>query len=304
MNAGPQGRSLELFFVDGKPDGMLTAEVFNWTGHVLIAPRTQIHEALKRKEAGHTGIYILHGDKEGAPLAYIGEAEVLHQRIRSHVKNKDWWDTAVLVTSTADNLNKAHVKFLEARLLEKARSSQSVSLENEASPSAPGLSEAAVANMEVFLDYLYMVLPAVRVDMFMSNMRSEDFARDRQHHASDPIFELVVKKHGLRATAALIGGEFVVQQGSMARSRWSGSHNWDATYKQLHEKLIDLGILEKQDRQRVFTQSYAFSSPSAAAAVVTGRPANGRREWKLKGTSKSYHDWETDRVEKQLNLGA
>ena len=27
-----QGRSLELYFIDGRPDGMLTAEVFNWTG--------------------------------------------------------------------------------------------------------------------------------------------------------------------------------------------------------------------------------------------------------------------------------
>jgi len=31
-------QSLELFFIDGKPDGMLTAEVFNWTGHVLMTP--------------------------------------------------------------------------------------------------------------------------------------------------------------------------------------------------------------------------------------------------------------------------
>ncbi len=41
-----QGRSLELFFVDGNPSGMQTAEVFNWTGHVLYFPRTQIVQAL------------------------------------------------------------------------------------------------------------------------------------------------------------------------------------------------------------------------------------------------------------------
>jgi hypothetical protein len=42
------GRSPELFFVDGKPDGMLTAEVFNWTGHVLYCPSTNISAALAR----------------------------------------------------------------------------------------------------------------------------------------------------------------------------------------------------------------------------------------------------------------
>jgi hypothetical protein len=51
-----QGRSLELYFIDGRPDGMLTAEVFNWTGHVLMAPRTQITEALQREEAGYNAL--------------------------------------------------------------------------------------------------------------------------------------------------------------------------------------------------------------------------------------------------------
>ena len=49
MTGNAQGRSLELFFIDGKPEGMLTAEVFNWTGHILMTPRTQISEARKRK---------------------------------------------------------------------------------------------------------------------------------------------------------------------------------------------------------------------------------------------------------------
>ena len=116
------GRSLELYFIDGKPDGMLTAEVFNWTGHVLMTPRTQIAEALARKEARYTGVYLLLGDKEGEPFAYIGEAEDISDRIRSHDARRDWWTTAVLVTSAANNLNKAHVKYLEARLVEIARS--------------------------------------------------------------------------------------------------------------------------------------------------------------------------------------
>lgn len=30
-----QGRSIRLFLVDGTPNGLLTAEIMNWTGHVL-----------------------------------------------------------------------------------------------------------------------------------------------------------------------------------------------------------------------------------------------------------------------------
>ena len=64
------GRSLELYFIDDRPDGMLTAEVFNWTGHVLRSPRTRLAGALKRPEASRTGVYVLIGERDGEPLAY------------------------------------------------------------------------------------------------------------------------------------------------------------------------------------------------------------------------------------------
>jgi hypothetical protein len=52
-----KGRSLELYFIAGKPDGMLTAVLFNWAGHVLTSTRTQIAEATARKAAHYTGVY-------------------------------------------------------------------------------------------------------------------------------------------------------------------------------------------------------------------------------------------------------
>ena len=39
-----QGRSLRLFLVDGTPNGLLTAEIMNWTGHVLTSPRSKLAE--------------------------------------------------------------------------------------------------------------------------------------------------------------------------------------------------------------------------------------------------------------------
>ena len=160
----PEGRSLELYFIDGRPDGMLTAEVFNWTGHILMAPRTQIGAALIRKEAHFTGVYLLIGERDGQPVAYIGEGDNISHRIKNHDINKDWWTSVVMVTSAANNLHKAHVQYLEARLVEIARSVGRVVLDNGNTPTRPSLTEAAQANMEGFLDYLRMVLPALRAD--------------------------------------------------------------------------------------------------------------------------------------------
>ncbi|MBT4044939.1 MAG: GIY-YIG nuclease family protein [Rhodospirillaceae bacterium] len=286
-----QGRSLELFFIDGKPDGMLTAEVFNWTGHVLMTPRVQLSEALQRTEAVYTGVYLLLGEQDGQPMAYIGEGENISRRIKNHDLQKDWWTTVILVTSAANNLHKAHVQYLEARLIEEARTISRIHLENANTPSRPSLSESAKANMEAFLDYLLMVLPALRVDMFLKNIRptagQHAFAEATK---PSPTFELTLKKEAIHAIAKLTGGEFVVQANSMARKSWIGDRSEKTSYWRLYHELVSQGVLADEGSHRIFTESYAFSSTSAAGAVVNGRSTAGPIAWKLQGTSQTYKE--------------
>lgn len=45
------GKQLKLFLVDGTPGGLTTAEITNWTGHVLTASRSDAAELMRREEA-------------------------------------------------------------------------------------------------------------------------------------------------------------------------------------------------------------------------------------------------------------
>lgn len=294
------GRSLELFFIDGRPDGILTAEVFNWTGHVLMTPRTRIAEALSRTEAAYTGVYLLIGERAGEALAYIGESDNIRKRISQHDVQKDWWETAVLVTTSANNLNKAHVRYLEARLVAKAKEVGRVPLDNGTAPAASGLSESARANMEAFLDYLWMVLPALRIDMFLQHAKPKGAPVATATEEQGPVFELVNKKHGFHARATLVEGEFVVMEGSTARLSWISTAENQHSYSKLRNELEDIFILMPQGEVSVFTASYGFSSPSAAAAIVNGRPSNGRTDWHLLNSTMTYHQWEAAKLARQV----
>lgn len=288
--------TLELFFIDGKPDGMLTAEVFGWTGHILVAPRTRLPEALKRKESSYTGVYILLGEQDEESLAYIGEGESIAARIKNHDAKKDWWTRVVLITSAANNLHKAHVQYLESRLVQEGISAANTQLENGTSPSLPSLSEAAQANMETFISQLLMVLPAIRVDLFTSNAKPDkqsEFANSQESKESQ-VFELTLKKEGIVATAILEDGEFIVQKGSLARAEYIGDRSEKSYYWKHHDKLVEQGILVDQGKHKVFTQSYSFPSTSAAGAVCNGRSTAGPIAWKVKGTKKTYKDWEAE----------
>ena len=286
--------TLELFFIDGKPDGMLTAKVFGWTGHILVAPRTKLSEALKREESSYTGVYILLGYDEEEPLAYIGEGENIANRIRSHDAKKDWWTSVVFITSAANNLHKAHVQYLEARLVQEGINASNTKLENNTTPSLPSLSEADKANMEAFIEQILMVLPAIRVDLFTSKaipdkkIVTETSLKEKE----TPVFELKLIKEGIHATAILDNGEFVVQSGSLARAEYIGRSSTMNHYWKLYDKLVEQGILLDKGKHKVFTKSYAFSSTSAAGAVCNGRPTSGPLAWKVKGTRQTYKDWE------------
>jgi hypothetical protein len=294
-----QGQSLELFFIDGTPDGMLTAEIFNWTGHVLVTPRIRLAEALKREEASFTGVYLLLGDSDDSNLVrvYIGESDDVAARIRNHDANRDWWTQAVLITSAANSLNKAHVRYLESRLVEEAQKAGRMKLENGNTPPRPSLSEAAEANMEQFVEYVLTVLPAIRVDGFLVKTRAQTPKPAISNSTVDNvtlIFSLKLANGEVNATARLENGEFIVQAGSVGRTRWIGV---DHNYQNLFNEVIESGVYVEDGERRRFNKSYAFSSPSAAGAVLNGRATSGPIAWVLAATpDKTYKKWESEQL--------
>src|SRR5690242_6795869 len=107
------GRSIRIFLIDGTPSSILTAEIGNWTGKVVVAPRSQLAELAKRSEPKRTGIYILSGEDPNNPLkeqVYIGESDNVLERLTQHNKDqtKDFWSRTVVVISKDENLTKAH----------------------------------------------------------------------------------------------------------------------------------------------------------------------------------------------------
>lgn len=291
-----EGRSLELYFIDGRPDGMLTAELFNWTGHILMAPRTRLFDALQRAEAGYCGVYILLGEDDSGTTVYIGESEDMARRIRQHGAGKDWWSSMVMVSATGNALNKAHIKYLEARLIDVASQVGSARIENGNTPVPPGLSESARANMEQFLSNILMVLPALRIDSFLE--RARPAAAPSRAPADGVAFELHAARYGLSARAELSRDELIVQAGSQARDGWTASQHGHS-YRKLRDDLCRAGVLVDDGQAMTFTRNYAFSSPSAAAAVILGRPANDPLEWKRPGSRQTYRDWEAEQLSRQ-----
>jgi hypothetical protein len=71
-----------------------------------------------------------------------------------------------LFTSKDQNLNKAHVRYLESRLVRLAHEAGRAEVDNANAPNAPSLSEAKAAEMDAFLDEMLVLLPVLDVRAF------------------------------------------------------------------------------------------------------------------------------------------
>jgi hypothetical protein len=157
--------TIKLFLPLGDAKSLRTAEISNWTGKVVAAPRTELDELLAREELDKAGVYILTGSDPttNAPRAYIGEAEVIRERLKQH-KAKEFWISAIAFVSKDENLTKAHIRYLESRLLAEAVQIGRFTIEqNQATGSK--LPESDREDMEVFLHRIRQLLPVLGSDI-------------------------------------------------------------------------------------------------------------------------------------------
>ncbi len=108
--------TIKLFLLKGEAQSLRTAELLNWTGKAVAGPRSELEGLLAREELDKSGVYFLIGtDPEtGKPAAYIGEAEVVRDRLKQH-RDKEFWVQAMVFVSKDENLTKSHVRYLEGR---------------------------------------------------------------------------------------------------------------------------------------------------------------------------------------------
>lgn len=288
------GRSIRLYLVDGDPSGLLTAELMNWSGKMLVSPRSRLADLAKREEITRTGIYILAGPDPENPMGeivYIGEGDNVFRRLAQHDKDekKEFWTRCVGVISKDLNLTKAHVRYLESRLITLGYAAGRAKIHNNTAPPLPPMPEADVADMEGFLEYIELMLPVIGFS-FLKPKPTVNMPAGQSSTMDDtsPTFEFT--SGDAKATAKEINGEFIVLKGSTAtlepRASWS-------SYRELRGQLVeDKKLVEVPDQGLLlFAEDVYLTSPSAGAAIVAAGNTNGRAAWKTADTRQTYGDW-------------
>ena len=268
-----RGTSIRIYLADGTPEGLRIVERSNWTGRALMVSRAQYAEVRPRPEFDRPGVYLLRGQpKHGGfnSRIYIGEADTARSRIDRHVRTKDFWDELILFTSKDEALNKAHVRYLESRLLDLANQAKQAEIDNSNAPQLPSLSEPERDDAEAFLEDMLLIYPVLGVLAF------EQATPPSGASESSPL--LYLKAEAAKGTGRDTSEGFVVYRGAKVRLRTTPSiHRF---LLDLREALINEAVLVRNGEQLELGRDYRFNSPSTAAGVLLGRNTNGRIKWK------------------------
>lgn len=260
-----------MFLAFGDPKRLRTVELSNWTGKAVAGPRSEFEKVLEREESLSPGVYFLTGiDPETNKSAiYIGEAESVRDRIKSHL-SKDFWNNIAFFITKDENLTKAHIRYIEGRLIEIAKSAdRSVVINNQSSGAK--LPESDREDMEVFLEKMQQVLPVLGIEAFVQTASKVENEAEKEM--------LLCKIKGVVASGYLTPNGIVVLAGSGAvLEERDSAKKWPSVMIQ-RNKLIGEGGLIKQGKKYVFVKDTEFSSPSSAAAVIHGGSANGLTAW-------------------------
>ncbi len=155
-------KNIRIHIPAGVRRGIKSITITNWTGQMFICQREQIKhlEHYLKEGIQRQGIYILfnqHGAQR-KPDVYIGEAENVINRLRGHIRNKDFWEKVFIFTNQNEDINKTHFKYIESCMVDLAKNTDEVNLTNGNLPQQPSLSRFDKDMMDEYLDHAIILL--------------------------------------------------------------------------------------------------------------------------------------------------
>ena len=194
--------------------------------------------------------------------------------MNTHLNQKDFWNEAIVFVSKDDNLNKAHIKYLENRLYEIAKYVKRYKIENTVIPTQSSISESDKSEMEEYLENIKILVNALGHKLFEGRRENQSFINKVTQE-----FILTNPREDSNAIGLPTSEGFVVFKGSILSK--STTPKIPLGILKVREELIKTGKAVLVNENYQLSEDFVFNSPSQAASVLLGKSANGLTEWRI-----------------------
>ena len=282
--------ALQILLNDEEIDGKKTVYVANRDIRCEYVPRHKVSTF----KSDYVAVYLLIGsDEEQGDLIYVGETEEGSTRLLNHDKKKEFWDYAYFFFSNTHNLNKADVKFLEAKIYQAIKEAGRYKLENATIPKESHIHDIRQSELmdmfktiEFILGGAFNLFPFKKVDLQLEVNET----KEKINHLKQQLDELeketfYMTQKGADAKGYLLGEgkKFVVLKGSKTASIEKAANSFKEISAATNlERLKKQGVLQEIDGYYQFNETHISNSPSGASDLIYLGATNGWKEWKNK----------------------
>ena len=109
-------KAVSIILTDGTLNGVIAMQIVNGSTELSAAPRDSVADLIDSVGSKY-GVYLLLSDDK----VYVGQASDLSRRIKNHTIGKDWWNRAVVITTSDDSLTHTDIDYMEAKFIAKAQ---------------------------------------------------------------------------------------------------------------------------------------------------------------------------------------
>lgn len=245
------------------------------TCQCYVLPYDKVAKVGKDYLQSKYAFYLLLGtDELGHPMAYVGQTNDFTVRCNDHKQKKDWWDTALVFVSKADEIFASEVLYLEYIGWKEACERKNYKIANTKPIKEPGLSDDKKNDMELFFEEIKFLTRFYGCTVFEEPTHTK--AEEMEH----TVLYMLKPKVGIDATVWYypLTKTYILKSGS--KIRLNDLPNGSNEAHNLRASIKANATLGKKDGDLLVTlQDIDISStdrtPSGATCVINGGADQG-----------------------------
>lgn len=271
-------KNLSFYFPDS--DNASGLKIFKEIGTALTGfyfKRSYLPNVLKEDNSSNYAIYFLFDDSDNDPIVYIGQSTNGVNRVKDHVKKKEFWSFCIMVVSDNNSFDKSAIDYLEYHFIHKFKNTV-YKLENIDNRNTQPI--VNVFQKSTYDNYCNQI-------EFMLEANGIDFLEKKNSKEKD--FQFFEASKGIKSKLYVKDDVFFLAKDSIISMPIETSKDWndDGRFYRNHssrfnELLVDgkAKLLESNLSKAILLEDIPFKSPSAAAEITSGYAENGWLFWK------------------------
>lgn len=161
--AGAKAKTINLLLYEGNLTGVISIEDSSWnSGELYSAPRDSVSDLLATDACKKYGVYLL----LSKDMVYVGQSSDLAKRINQHLVGKSWWESVVILTTKDDSLTHTDIDFLEAVLINKAKTIGKLDCDNKNKGNNPKVDKFREVYLGQYLDEAMFLMQLIGITVF------------------------------------------------------------------------------------------------------------------------------------------